>query len=41
MMAATEVPVKFREGNGRSRGEGEGMNPHLLHVKKQLEGHPI
>ena len=29
MMATSEVPVKFGEGNGRSSG-GEGMNPHFI-----------
>ena len=43
MMATSEVPVKFGEGNGRYRGVGgggggKGMNPHSLH-KKQLEAY--
>ena len=39
MMATSKVPVKFGEGNGRSRG-GEVMNQHLLH-KKQLGAYLI
>ena len=38
MMATSEVPVKFGEGNGKSRGQGH--EPHLLH-KKQLGAYPI
>ena len=39
MMAVSEVPVKFGEDSGRSRG-ARVCQPHLLH-KKQLGAHPI